>query len=118
RFSEIALEDYLDMMKLNQSRMVALCYTFLPMLQETASAHILNVSSVAAYQPTPFLSVYAATKSFVLMFSKALRQELIHTNTNVSCVCPGPTDTDFYLNAGFGKKADDIKNMLMAPKNV
>lgn len=118
KFSENALEDYLDMIRLNQSALVAMCYTFLPMLEEVHQGHILNVSSVAAYQPTPYLSVYGATKSFVLMFSKALRQEVIDSGVNVSCVCPGPTDTDFFLNAGFDKKAEDLRNMQMSPQRV
>lgn len=118
RFEEVALEDYLDMIYLNQSVLINMCYTFLPMLKELSRAHILNISSITATVPTPFLAVYAGTKSFVLQFSRALRQELVKTNINVTCSCPGVTDTGFYDHAGFMDKKEDFKNMQMTPEEV
>lgn len=118
RFEEVALEDYLDMIYLNQSVLINMCYTFLPMLKEVPHAHILNISSITANLPTPFLAVYAGTKSFVLQFSRALRQELVKTNINVTCSCPGVTDTGFYDHAGFLHKQEDFKNMQMTPESV
>lgn len=118
RFEEVALEDYLEMINLNQNVLLTMCYTFLPMLKEMPKAHILNISSITANLPTPFLAVYAGTKSFVLQFSRALRQELIGTKVNVTCSCPGITDTAFYERAGFHKKKEEFRNMQMTPKSV
>lgn len=117
-FEDIALESYMEMLQLNQSILLSMCYIFLPMLKEVPKAHILNVASVAAYHPTPYLSAYGGSKAFVLMFSQALRQELMKYSINVSCLCPGPTDTNFFTAAGFDTKLEDIKNMLMTPDAV
>lgn len=117
-FEDISLESYLDMLQLNQTVLLSMCYVFLPMLKEVSKSHILNVASVAGFCPTPYLSAYGASKSFVLMFSKSLRQELMKFSINVSCLCPGPTKTDFYATAGFKEKTEDIKNMLMSTKIV
>lgn len=118
KFEDVALESCLEMLYLNQSVLLSMCHTFLPMLKEVPKAHILNVASVAAFQPTPYLAAYGGTKSFVLMFSKALRQELMKESINVSCLCPGPTATNFYDAAGFEAKVEDIKMMLMKPQAV
>lgn len=118
RFEEVALEDYMDMIHLNQNVLINMCYTFLPMLKEVPRAHILNISSITANIPSPFLAVYAGTKSFVLQFSRALRQELVKTNINVTCSCPGVTNTLFYERAGFLDKQEDFKNMQMSPELV
>ena len=118
RFEEVALEDYMDMIHLNQNVLINMCYTFLPMLQEVPRAHILNISSITANIPSPFLAVYAGTKSFVFQFSRALRQELVKTNINVTCSCPGVTNTSFYERAGFLDKQEDFKNMQMTPELV
>jgi short-subunit dehydrogenase len=60
------------------------------------------VASTAAFQPGPFMSVYYATKAFVLSFSEALAAELENTGVMVSCLCPGPTKTGFQAAAGLG----------------
>jgi short-subunit dehydrogenase len=61
---------------------------------------IMQLASIASYQPTPLLAVYAATKAFVLSFSDALRFELKDHGITVTTVIPGPTDTDFFATAG------------------
>lgn len=117
-FDDIPLESYQDMLYLNQTVLLNMCYVFLPMLKEIPRAHILNVASVAGFHPTPYLSAYGASKAFVLKFSLALRQELMKHSINVTCLCPGPTDTNFYSTAGFASKAEDIKTMLMKVETV
>ncbi len=102
-FEHIPLEDQLNIIRLNQTVMVEMCYRFVPMLKEMPYAHILNVASTAAYQPVPYFSVFAAAKTFIVSFSRSLRIELKKKKINVSCVCPGPTETDFFEKAGFEK---------------
>lgn len=61
---------------------------------------VLNISSIAAFAPTPRMSVYSATKAYVLALSKALHDELRPRGIKVTAVCPGPMDTDFWHVAG------------------
>lgn len=102
-FEEIPLDEQLNMIRLNEAVMVELCFRFLPMLKEVPYAHILNMASTAAYQSVPYFSVFAASKAFVLSFSRSLRIELKKKKVNVSCVCPGPTQSEFWNRAGFEK---------------
>lgn len=103
-FKDIPLDEQLNMMQLNMQSLVQLTYVMLPLLQQfNGKSYVLNVASTAAHQAVPFLGVYSATKSFVLSFSRALKWEMKDTNVSVSCVCPGPTDTNFMDVAGMTK---------------
>ena len=115
-FEEKDLQGQLRMMHLNQDVMVALTHMFLEKMREFSSAHILNVGSTASYQPIPFFAVYAATKAFVLSFTRSLRHELKNSHINVSCLCPGPTDSEFFPNAGFASK--QANTIMMKPEAV
>jgi hypothetical protein len=68
---------------------------------ERKSGGILNVASIAAFQPGPKMVVYFATKAFVLSLTEALHEELKPHGVRVSCLCPGPTRTEFGDVAGF-----------------
>jgi short-subunit dehydrogenase len=61
---------------------------------------VLNVSSTAAFQPGPLMSVYYASKAYVLSFSEALHNEARDFGVTVTCLCPGPTQTEFDKRAG------------------
>ena len=79
----------------------------------------MNISSSSAYQALPFMSAYAASKSFVLQFSRGLSVELEKTNVSITSVSPGATDTDFVDRAKVGKKALDLaKKFNMTPASV
>ncbi len=103
-FEEVKLEDHNNLIKLNQQVLMSLIHYCIPMLKGFSSAHILNIASTAAYQPIPYFGVYAASKAFVLSFTQALRQELKKTSVKVTCLCPGPTDSEFYERSGFEKE--------------
>ena len=81
---------------------------------------VLNISSIAAFAPTPRMSVYAATKSYVLAFSKALHDELRPRGIKVLAVCPGPMDTEFWkvANVPEGKSRLIDKLPRVSPKEV
>jgi len=80
------------------------------------SGAILNVASTAAFQPGPKMAVYFATKAFVLSFTEALHEELKPHGVKVSCLCPGPTRTEFGEVAGFkGSGAFDKVGMESLP---
>jgi len=89
-----------NMMDLNMKSLTHLCYLFLPAMVAARQGAILNVASTAAFQPGPFMSVYYATKAYVLSFSEALNEELRGTGVYVSTLCPGPTMSGFQQAAG------------------
>ena len=93
-----------QMITLNITTLSQLALLFLPQLK-TYSGTLINVSSVAAFQPIPLMSTYAATKAYVLSFSEGLHYELKEEGVHVLTVCPGPTATGFFDNAqeGFRK---------------
>jgi len=110
------LQHQLNMLQLNINAVIELTYYLLPQLEKQPS-YILNISSTAAYQAVPTLAVYAATKSFVLSFSRALRIELKDA-VSVSCLCPGPTNTGFAHRAGMDALADLAEKFNMQPYEV
>jgi uncharacterized protein len=117
-FAELDMEEQIKMLNLNINTLVELTYFLLPVLKKENQAFILNVSSTAAYQAVPTLALYAASKAFVLSFSRALRYELKDTNISVSCLCPGPTDTNFVHRAGMDAIADLAAKFTMPANDV
>lgn len=87
-----------DMVDLNCRAVTALTRLCLPYMLDDSL--VLNISSIAAFAPTPRMSVYSATKAYVLAFSKAIHDELRPRGIKVTAVCPGPMETDFWNVAG------------------
>jgi uncharacterized protein len=95
-----------QMMQVNMHVPVQLNHLLIPnFLQEQQPCYIVNIASTAAYQAVPGLTAYAATKAFVQNYSRGLQYELRNTNIAVTCVSPGPTNTDFPNRAKVGIKA-------------
>jgi short-subunit dehydrogenase len=118
-FAELSLEKQLHMMHVNMDAVVSMTHLFIPMLKKNKNAYILNIASSAAYQAVPFLSIYAASKSFVLVFTRGLRHELRGSGISVTCVCPGSTDTDFATTANVPEKAlKTAEKVNMTPQAV
>ena len=88
------------MIDLNVRTLVELCHLALPGMRERGKGAILNVASTAAFQAGPNMAVYYASKAFVLSFTEALHHELKGTGIRVSCLCPGPTESEFSLVSG------------------
>ena len=93
-----SVSSQLNMVSLNDGAAAALCAMAAPYMKPGAA--IINVSSIAAFVPTPRMAVYGATKAFVLSLSRALREELKPRGVNALAVCPGPMDTEFLDVAG------------------
>lgn len=91
--------DLVELMQLNMTTLVQLCRRVLPGMQSRRAGKILNVSSTAAFQPGPGFAVYCATKSFVLSFSEALAHEVRGMGITVTCLAPGPVETEFASRA-------------------
>jgi short-subunit dehydrogenase len=100
RFHEADLEREMAMVTLNVEALHHLTGALLPQLLRRRSGAILNVASLAAYQPIPKMATYAATKAFVASFSEALHEELRDTGVSVISLSPGPVHTEFGENAG------------------
>jgi short-subunit dehydrogenase len=94
-----------QMIDLNVGTLTDLCRLVAPQMIESKSGAILNVASTAAFQPGPKMAVYFATKAYVLSLSEALHEELKPHGIRVTCLCPGPTRTEFGEVAGFGGNA-------------
>ena len=84
----------LEMLQLNVTALVTLTHALLPRMLDRGGGRIVNVASIAAFAPIPWLGVYAATKAFVLSFSEALGEELRDRDITVTAVCPGLTDSE------------------------
>jgi short-subunit dehydrogenase len=104
RFAELDGERQREMIDLNCGALAELAHAVLPGMIERESGGILNVASTAAFQPGPGMAVYFATKALVLSFSEALHDEAKAHGVKVSCLCPGPTRTEFRSVSGFDPK--------------
>jgi short-subunit dehydrogenase len=100
RFEDAGADGYADMVRVNVMAPMILCREFLDDLATHSTSAIINVSSPAAYQPVPYMAVYAATKAFVLNFSQALYGEWEAKGIIVQCLVPGPTESEFDQLAG------------------
>jgi short-subunit dehydrogenase len=101
RFAELDARLERQMIDLNIGTLTDLCRLVAPQKIKRKSGGILNVASTAAFQPGPRMAVYFATKAFVLSLTEALHEELKPHGIRVSCLCPGPTRTEFGDVAGF-----------------
>jgi len=94
-FNETDLKKENDMIQVNVTSLVELSKFFVKEMVKRNSGRILNIASTAAFQPGPLMSIYYATKAFVLSLSEAMAYELRDTNVTVTCLCPGPTKSNF-----------------------
>jgi len=99
-FADVSLEESLGQIQLNVSALTQLTKLFLAPMVARRSGKILNVASTAGFQPGPLMAVYYASKSYVILFSEALANELKGSGVTVTCLCPGPTETGFATRAG------------------
>lgn len=116
KFQHQRLAEIESMIRLNVMTTVKLTHLFLPGFLSRKSGGVINVASVAAFQGTPNMCVYAATKAFVLSFSEALAEELRGTGVRVVALCPGGTVTSFFQNAGY--KQERFRLPLQTPEAV
>jgi short-subunit dehydrogenase len=99
-FTQLKLERELQQIDLNVRAIVGLTHAALGRMAPRGSGSIINVASAAAFQPIPYNATYAATKAFVLHFSEAVHEEARRHGVSVTCVCPGPVQTEFQEVAG------------------
>lgn len=98
-FTALAHEKQQNIIDLNISGLTAMLSVFVPLMVERGFGRVLNVASVAAFQPIPTLATYAASKAYVLSLSESLAEELRGTGVTVTALCPGVTATSMLTQA-------------------
>lgn len=118
-FENYATAEFFDVMvQLNIRATVLLTRLLLPELQKHDKAYVMNMSSLNAYQPAPYQSVYGGSKAFVYHFTRALRNELKKSNVTVSTLCPGGTNTNGVNRARNDDQPLLIRMSILEPAQV
>jgi hypothetical protein len=107
-----------NLMQLNIITLAEICQVMLPELRTHKQSFLLNVASTAAYQAVPTLATYAASKSFVVLFTRGLRKELRGSSISVSCLSPGATSTNFIDRAGMDSLKERAEKFSMTAEEV
>lgn len=116
-FCEQPAESALSMIRLNCEALTEMTHRMIPYMRK--NSRVIQLASSAAFLPQPYFAVYAATKSYVLSFSRALGEELKPLGISVTSVCPGPVDTPFFDIAEQSGTTLKIKKYVMAyPEQV
>ncbi len=116
-FHELDWQKQADMIQVNITALTQLCHLFLPEMKKNEYGRILNIASSGAFAPLPFMSVYGATKAYVLSFSEALAEEVKPLNITVTALCPGATETEFAETAQ-AEKSGFFKRKMPTPHQV
>jgi uncharacterized protein len=117
-FSETDLTQELKLLQINIVSLTHLTKLFLNDMINQGSGKILNVASVAAFQPGPLMAVYFASKAYVLSFSEAIANELEGTGVTVTTLCPGPTASKFQKTAAMEESKISHVNRMMTTETV
>lgn len=119
-FLEADINRHVNMVNLNITALMELCYYFGNDMRKNKFGKIMNVGSIASFFPGAYMSTYYASKAFVLSFSEALSKELKEDNVSVTVLCPGTTATEFFNNANAtSDKTNLLKHMHPAkPQDV
>lgn len=118
KFTDTEWERELDMLQLHVITSTHLTKLVLTGMLERDSGKILNVSSLAGFQPGPLMSIYYASKAYMLSFSQAISNELKGTGVTATVLCPGPTKTSFQEVVTGEASSNKIKFNMACPKEV
>jgi short-subunit dehydrogenase len=115
-FAGIDLAADLNLLQVNIVALTALTKLFLREMLSRRSGKILNVASVASFQPGPLMATYYASKAYVLHFSEAVATEVAGRGVTVTALCPGPTESEFGKRAGIqGERPFRVRSMPAGP---
>lgn len=117
-FAETDWERELNMLHLHIITTTHLTKLILEGMIKRGSGQILNMSSLAAFQPGPLMSIYYASKSYMLSFSEAIANELKGTGVTVTALCPGPTKTSFQETVSENTSGNKITFNISCAKEV
>ncbi len=117
KFTDTGIEEYMDLIQLNITSLTMLCSIFGKDMVKNGSGRILNVASTAAFQAGPYMSIYYASKAYVLLFSEGIKNELKNDGVSVTVLCPGATQTEFFRRSDMiGTKLESSPFMMSASK--
>jgi len=117
-FTDISLRDHEQLINLNITALTALTHQLLGPMRQRGHGKILNVASLAAFQPVPQLAVYAATKAYVLSFSEALHEELKGSGVTITALCPGFVRTGMTTGGTDGSDLHLPSALMLSPEFV
>ncbi len=117
-YAEVPIATHLSIVRLNVEAVLRLTSLFLPRMVAQRHGRLLNTASIAGFEPGPTMSVYHASKAFVLSWSEAIATELEDSGVSVTALCPGPTDTDFFPKGDLEESFAFQKANLMDPEEV
>ena len=112
KFVSRDLQKQYEMIQVNVTALVQLTHYYMREMARNGGGRILNVASIASFQPGPLMSVYYASKAFVLSFTEALSVEMRGSGVYLTALCPGPTKTGFEERAALGRSGlfKNVKN--------
>jgi short-subunit dehydrogenase len=116
RFVDMPLSEMLAMVRLNCEALTVLTRHFLPQLVQRGSGGVLQVASMIAFFPVPFMAEYGASKAYVLSLSRALREEIRGSGVQLSVLCPGPVPSGFQARAGYSLTSAESGSALTPEK--
>ena len=111
QFKDLEKKEQMEMIDLNCKALTAMSYICVPHMDR--KSRIIQLASVAAFLPQKNFAIYAASKSYVLSFSRALNEELKDLDITVTAVCPGPVDTEFFEVAEKSGTTMEVKKLFM-----
>ncbi|MGB7326670.1 MAG: SDR family oxidoreductase [Rubripirellula sp.] len=117
KFADLSADRQTDMLMVNVVALTRLTRMLLPEMLQRGKGGVLNVGSIAAYQAGPNMSVYYASKAYVLSFTEGLREEVADSGVHVTCLEPGATETGFGEDSGMGK-LDMFSSATMSAETV
>lgn len=116
--TNMTAEQVLRQVRVNIEALTKLTHRVLPFMVARKRGRILNVASTAAFSPGPFMSIYFASKAYVLSFSEAIREEYRKQGVMISVLCPGVTRTAFHARAGMMQSWTMKLLTVMTPEKV
>lgn len=118
RFEDVSLDYLNNIVLLNIISLVSLTHQLLPILRQQEEAYILNISSLAAFAPMPYKTVYPASKAFVYSFSRGLESELRDSNIHVAVAHPGPMPTNENVTKRVRALTGMVKYSVLTPEET
>lgn len=117
-FHDVDWQKYQQTINLNMTVLTEMTHRFLPQMIARNHGQVVNIASTAAFQPLPWMAVYAATKSYVLSLSEALAYELKDSQIKVLAICPGATNTGFASAAEGGQSNNFTESNMSTVSDV
>jgi uncharacterized protein len=111
-FTELDGARELEMVRVNVEAPMLLAHRLVPAMVARRAGGVINVSSIGAFQPVPYMATYGATKAFVLSWSEAMAEELRDTGVRITCVCPGPVATEFFVAGDVNPRMGRVPHVM------